>query len=208
MTKPVRAWVRLNSTRRLDLLNPTPLDFELADIAEGEAHTFRWGGSSVWDWPMSDAQHSLLTLAIQRMEHSSELSPALALANLVHDASEGLGIRWDPIAPVKPFIGDGFMALDQNIQRVIHIRLGLPTVLPITWKAIIKSADRRAAASEAVHIAGWTRDEVRTALKIRLKPLETDPLVRIYGGVPWEPWPMRVAEARFLAELERLHALV
>ena len=199
-----RAWVLLKSKRRFDLLNPTPLDWELSDLAEGEARTFRWGGSSVWDWPLSDAQHSLLTLEIHRQSAANGLSPALELANLVHDGSEALGVRWDPITPVKPFLGEGFHAMDRAIQRAIHIRLGLPADLPPDWKKAIKDSDRRAAASEALHIAGWSPEEIRATLKIRLAPLKEDPLARRYGGTPWEPWPMRVAEERFLAELLRL----
>ncbi len=199
-----RAWVLLKSKRRFDLLHPTPFDWELSDLAEGEARTFRWGGSSVWDWPLSVAQHSLLTLEIQRMQAPNGLTPALEIANLVHDGSETLGVRWDPITPVKPFLGDGFHRLDKAIQEAIHIRLGVPVTLPTDWKKAIKLADRRAAASEALHIAGWSRDEIRSSLKIRLIPLEQDPLHRRYGGTPWEPWPMRVAEERFLSELEKL----
>ncbi len=199
-----RAWVLLKSKRRFDLLNPTPLDWELSDLAEGEARTFRWGGSSVWEWPLSDAQHSLLTLEIHRANAPNGLSTLLELANLVHDGSEALGVRWDPITPVKPFLGEGFHKMDVAIQRVIHLRLGLPTVLPADWKSAIKLADRRAAASEALHIAGWSREEIRSTLKIKLLPLTDDPLARRYGGTPWEPWPMRVAEERFLTELERL----
>lgn len=199
-----RAWVLLRSKRRFDLLNPTPLDWELSDLAEGEARTFRWGGSSVWDWPLSVAQHSLLTLEIHRAAAPTGLSPALELANLVHDGAEALGVRWDPITPVKPFLGEGFHAMDRAIQRAIHLRLGLPPDLPVEWKKAIKDADRRAAAAEALHVAGWSSQEIRTTLKIRLAPLVDDPLVRRYGGTPWEPWPMRLAEERFLTELERL----
>jgi hypothetical protein len=198
-----RAWVLLKSGRRFDLLNPTPFDWELSDLAEGEARTFRWGGSSLWEWPLSDAQHSLSTLAIHR-QLRRELDPAIALANLVHDGSEGLGVRWDPITSVKPFLGEGFHRMDRDIQRAIHIRLGLPPDLPDEWKKEIKLADRRAAASEALHVAGWGREDIRSALKIRLAPLDIDPLQQRYGGRPWEPWPMRVAEERFLSELEIL----
>lgn len=203
-----RAWVLLRSKRRFDLLNPTPFDWELSDLAEGEARTFRWGGSSAWDWPLSVAQHSLLTLEIHRAAAPNGLAAALELANLVHDGSEALGVRWDPITPVKPFLGEGFHRMDRAIQRAIHIRLGLPAELPVEWKKAIKDADRRAAASEALHVAGWSRDEIRSTLKIRLSPLESDPLVRRYGGTPWEPWPIRVAEERFLGEVERLHRRV
>lgn len=114
------------------------------------------------------------------------------------------GGRWAPITPVKPFLGEVFHRMDRAIQTAIHVRLGLAGDLPVEWKRAIKAADRRAAASEALHVAGWSRTEIRSTLKIRLSPLDSDPLVRRYGGTAWEPWPIRVAEERFLTELERL----
>lgn len=105
------------------------------------------------------------------------------------------------------FIWKGFLKAG-HIQRAIHIRLGLPAEIPVEWKKAIKDVDRRAAASEALHVAGWSRDEIRSTLKIRLAPLEADPLARRYGGTPWEPWPIRVAEVRFLDEVERLYRRV
>lgn len=200
-----RAWVLLRSGRRFNLLDPTPFDWEIADLAEGAARTFRWGGSSTWDWPLSVAQHSLLTLEIHRGDHGPLPAP-LALANLLHDGSEVLGVRWDPITPLKPILGEGFHSMDRAIQQAIHLRLGLPAQIPALWKKAIKAADRRAAASEALHVAGWSPAEIRSALKIRLSPLTEDPLARRFGATPWEPWPIRVAEARFLAELESLLA--
>ena len=83
-----RAWVLLRSKRRLDLLNPTPFDWELSDLAEGEARTFRWGGSSVWEWPLSVAQHSLRALEIHRAAAPNGLAAGLALANLGHAGAE------------------------------------------------------------------------------------------------------------------------
>ncbi len=199
-----RAWVRLASGRRIDLLNPSPLDFEDEDIAIGLSRTPRWGGHSVWEWPMSVAQHSILVLEIMRAR-GRPLADRLQLAALLHDASEGL-MAFDPISPVKPFLGDGYKALDARLQAVIHVRYGLPAQLPADWIAPIKDADRASAAAEARHVAGWTLQEIRQALGITARPPAGDPLVSRYGGVPWEPWPARVAAERFLAALAALRA--
>mgnify|MGYP001084416194 FL=1 len=198
-----RAWVRLASGRRIDLLNPSPLDFEDEDLAIGLSRTPRWGGHSVWEWPMSVAQHSLLVLEIAKAEHRQGLSERLQLAALLHDASEGL-MAFDPISPVKPFLGDGYRFLDTRLQTIVHLRYGLPAQLPADWTALIKNADRAAAAAEARHVAGWTPKEIRQALGITSRAPKTDPLVRRYGGTPWEPWPARVAAERFCAALAAL----
>ncbi|HEX6978238.1 MAG TPA: phosphohydrolase [Alphaproteobacteria bacterium] len=198
-----RAWVRLASGRRIDLLNPSPLDFEDEDLAIGLSRTPRWGGHSVWEWPMSVAQHSLLVLEIAKAGHRQGLSERLQLAALLHDASEGL-MAFDPISPVKPFLGNGYRSLDGRLQAVVHLRYGLPAQLPADWTALIKNADRAAAAAEARHVAGWTPKEIRQALGITSRAPSADPLVRRYGGTPWEPWPARVAAERFCAALTAL----
>jgi 5'-deoxynucleotidase YfbR-like HD superfamily hydrolase len=199
-----RAWVRLASGRRIDLLNPSPLDFEDEDIALGLSRTPRWGGHSVWEWPMSVAQHSILVLEIMR-GRGRPLADRLQLAALLHDASEGL-MAFDPISPVKPFLGDGYKALDARLQAAIHLRYGLPAQLPADWITPIKDADRASAAAEARHVAGWSLQEIRQALGITARPPAGDPLVARYGGVAWEPWPARLAAERFLAALAALRA--
>jgi 5'-deoxynucleotidase YfbR-like HD superfamily hydrolase len=200
---PTRAWVRLASGRRIDLLNPSPLDFEDEDIAIGLSRTPRWGGHSVWEWPMSVAQHSILVLEIARTKSRRDLARQLRLAALLHDASEGL-MAFDPISPVKPFLGAGYKALDARLQAVIHIRYGLPAALPADWTALIKDADKASAAAEARHVAGWTLREIRQALGITARPPAEDPLGGIYGGKSWEPWPARLAAERFQAVLASL----
>ncbi|MFD2265504.1 phosphohydrolase [Lacibacterium aquatile] len=202
--KPPRAWVRLPSGRRLNLLDPTPLDFEPSDLALGSARTFRWGGHSIWPWPLSVAQHAMSVLAIGRQQLGDKMTPKLALAFLLHDASECLGVCFDPISPLKPFLGPGYAALDKALQGVVHTRFGLPSVLPDAWKKPIKKADRLAAAAEAVFVAGWSEQECREALQIKLPLLEEDPLQERFGMRPWEPWTPAVAAERFAAELEGL----
>jgi uncharacterized protein len=197
-----RAWVRLPSGRRLDLLNPTPFDWTDEDLAIGLARTFRWGGHSVWPHPLSVAQHSLMVLAIRRNASTTGLSDATARRELLHDADEGL-LGFDPISPLKPFLGSGYAALAERLQAVIANRYALPA-----WtrddKKTHKLADRIAAASEAIHVAGWTAVEVRRTLGIKDPALAADPLAAGYGGAPWEPWPADAAAERFLAALRRL----
>lgn len=197
-----RAWVRLPSGRRIDLRDPTFADVDDADLALGLARTFRWGGHSVWPLPMSVAQHSLLVLQIRRSQ--APLDPDAQLRELLHDAEEGL-LGFDPISPLKPLLGDGFLALLEQLQRVLFARYGISWWTQVE-KAQHKKADILAAASEAIHVAGWSREEVRTVLNIQETPLTEDPLVAVYGGVPWEPWSTDLANARFLQELHKILA--
>jgi hypothetical protein len=196
-----RAWVRLPSGKRLDLLNPTPLDWEDEDLAIGLARTYRWGGHSAWPLPLSVAQHSLLVLALHRLDSPAD-DPQAELRELLHDADEGL-LGFDCISVVKPFLGEGFQRLTSHLQNAVFLRYGL-----VDWtgeqKRRHKKADRLAAASEAVHVVGWTKLEVRHTLRIPHEPLTFDPLAKIYDAVPWEPWPPGLAATRFIAELSRL----
>jgi uncharacterized protein len=204
MNQTTRAWVRMPSGRRLDLLDPTPFDWDDADLALGLARTYRWGGHSAWDLPLSVAQHSITVMLLRRSQSSAPPSPITELRELLHDAEEGL-MGFDAISVIKPFLGEGFQELAQRLETAIFLRYGIPA-----WTekehALHKRADRLAAASEAVHVAGWTHEEVRHTLKIAATPLDTDPLVALYGGPAWEPWPPALAAERFLAQLNRLKA--
>lgn len=197
----MRAWVRMPSGRRLDLLDPTPFDWDDADLALGLARTYRWGGHSAWPLPLSVAQHSISVMLLRRAA-SPGLSPLDELRELLHDAEEGL-LGFDAISVIKPFLGDAFRALTRRLEQVVFVRYGLPAWSEQAYAAH-KRADRLAAASEAVHVAGWSVDEVRRTLKIRAGVLAEDPLAVHYDCTPWEPWPPQLACERFLAELERL----
>ena len=197
-----RAWVRLPSGRRLDLLAPTPFDWTDEDLAIGLARTFRWGGHSVWPGaPLSVAQHSLAVLALRR---AAKPAPGRAEARreLLHDGEEGL-TNFDCISPLKPFLGPGFLALQERLAGVIATRYALPA-----WDAESKKLHKRIdiamAAAEAVHVAGWSVAEVKATLGIRARVMEADPLAAIHGGEAWRPWPPELAAERFLAELRRL----
>ncbi|MBP0466983.1 hypothetical protein J5Y09_23850 [Roseomonas sp. PWR1] len=199
-----RAWVRLPSGRRLDLLSPTPFDWTDADLATGLARTFRWGGHSAWPEPLSVAQHSLTVLALRRSRTRHRLTPAQELRELLHDADEGL-INFDCISPLKPFLGPAFAELQARLSAVIAARYRLPA-WTVEEKRAHKAVDVAVAAAEAVHVVGWTAQEVRETLGIRATPMEKDPLQVRYGEPPWKPWLPDAAAARFLEELTALAA--
>ena len=198
-----RAWVRLPSGRRLDLLSPTPFDWTDEDLALGLARTYRWGGHSIWPGaPLSVAQHSLAVLALRRERARGPLSRAEERRELLHDAEEGL-INFDCISPLKPFLGPGFAELQQRLWEAVARRYALPAWTP-EGKRAHKACDVALAAAEAVHVAGWTAEEVRHTLGIKAALLVRDPLAVAYAEQPWRPWAPEVAAERFLAELRRL----
>ncbi len=201
-----RAWVRLPSGRRLDLLSPTPFDWTDEDLALGLARTYRWGGHSVWPGaPLSVAQHSLAVLALRRRRAKGPLTHAEERRELLHDAEEGL-INFDCISPLKPFLGPAFAELQARLWEAVAQRYALPA-WTATTKAAHKTCDIAMAAAEAVHVAGWTPGEVRETLGIKAALLAQDPLAVPYGATPWQPWPPDVAAQRFLAELQRLSSV-
>ena len=154
--KQPRAWQRMLSGRRLDLLDPTPVDIEIQDIAHGLAFVARWNGQTLGDWPYSVAEHSLLVEAlVGRIEPA--LSPRWRLAALLHDVFEY--VIGDMISPVKAAVGPGYGALDQRLTAAVHLRFGLPATLPAPIKKLIKRADTLSAWLEATQIAGFSRPE-------------------------------------------------
>jgi len=202
-TKPgARAWVRQPSGKHLDLINPQPTGFDDMDLALGLARTFRWGGHSIWPRPLTVAQHSLIVLHLRLQ--SEELSPRVQLLELLHDAEEGL-VGFDPISPLKPILGLPFQFMMSRLQQTVLDRYMVGTWVGDEYEKH-KQADVLAAASEAVHIAGWSPAEVRDVLGIEVKPIKQDPLVAIYGGTPWEPWSVDIACKRFLEKLRDLYA--
>src|SRR6185437_8282508 len=194
-----RAWILLPSGRRLDLLSPDPLAWTDRDLAIGLSRTYRWAGYSAWDLPLSVAQHSLTVLALCEAAPGPRLTPAEALRELLHDAVEALMGGWDPITPLKPHLGDGFTRLVERLQEAVDTRYALPSWTNESYVRH-KQADRLAAASEAHHVAGWSRSAMREHLGIILEPVTHDPLRRA-GRPDWEPWPPRIAEERSLGAL-------
>lgn len=154
--KQPRAWQRMLSGRRLDLLDPTPMDIEIEDIAHGLAFVARWNGQTMGDFAYSVAEHSLLVEGLfSRMEGSPD--PKWQMAALLHDAPEY--VIGDMISPVKAAVGAGYGALDDRLTAAIHLRFGLPTTIPQTIKRKIKKADKISAWMEATQIAGFSEAE-------------------------------------------------
>ncbi len=154
--KPPRAWQRMLSGRRLDLLDPTPMDIEIEDIAHGLAFVARWNGQTRGDYAYSVAEHSILVTDIHaRLAPDAQVK--WRLAALLHDAPEY--VIGDMISPVKAAVGPGYGALDDRLAAAIHLRFGLPGVLPKTVKATIKRADKTSAWLEATQLAGFTEGE-------------------------------------------------
>ncbi|MGI3164154.1 hypothetical protein [Pseudooceanicola sp. 200-1SW] len=154
--KPPRAWQRMLSGRRLDLLDPTPMDIEVEDIAHGLAFVARWNGQTKGDFAYSVAEHSLLVEALFRRLWPSA-KPAELLTALLHDAPEY--VIGDMISPVKAAVGPDYGQLDARLTAAIHIRFGLPAATPVRLKQRIKKADKISAWMEATQIAGFTEAE-------------------------------------------------
>jgi len=201
-----RAWVRLPSGRRLDLINPDPGAWLDSDLALRLARTYRWGGESSWPLPLSVAQHSLLVLALRGLWSDTPLPASDALLELLHDAEEGF-LGFDCISPLKDVLGLSFRAVSSRLMAAVSERYELRAWSPAAH-AVHKRADSVAAASEAVHCIGWAAHEVRDVLGIVHPVLDVDPLAEIYGCRPWEPWAADVAAERFLDALESLRAAV
>ncbi|CEJ10056.1 hypothetical protein BN1110_00327 [bacterium YEK0313] len=154
-TKP-RAWQRMLSGRRLDLLDPSPFDVEIEDIAHGLARIARWNGQTTGRHIFSVAQHSVLVAEIAaRLEPG--LAPRWHLAVLLHDAPEY--VIGDMISPFKSMIGGDYRAVEARLMAAIHIRFGLPAEPPAEITALTKRADKISAFLEATQLAGFSLEE-------------------------------------------------
>ena len=150
-----RAWQRMLSGRRLDLLNPSPLDIELSDIAHGLARVARWNGQTNGEHAFSVAQHSLIVEAIFRRQNRCNADECLIA--LLHDAPEY--VIGDMISPFKAVVGGGYKTVEKRLETAVHLRFGLPPSTPATLKAKIKKADQVAAFFEATELAGFSHAE-------------------------------------------------
>ena len=192
-----RVWQRMLSGRRLDLIDPSPLDIEIADIAHGLARVARWNGQTSGAHIFSVAQHTLLVEAVMRA-HMPRIDEKLRLAALLHDAPEY--VIGDMISPFKAVLGGDYKVVEQRLLSAIHIRFGLPAVLSANVTAQIKNADRGAAYLEATMLAGFSEAEAK----------------RLFGrdpGLPESarddyltPWSAAKAEKRFLGRFKSLQA--
>jgi 5'-deoxynucleotidase YfbR-like HD superfamily hydrolase len=179
------------SGRRLDLLDPSPLDVEIDDIAHGLARVARWNGQTIGEHAFSVAQHCVVVEdLLRRMKPGIETR--WRLAALLHDASEY--VIGDMISPFKAALGFDYHTFEERLEGAIHIRFGLPPKLPAEVKALIKSADRVSAAFEAVDLAGFSLEEALT----------------LWGRPPkiarpkLDPWSPSEAQARYLERFDRL----
>ena len=191
-----RAWQRMLSGRRLDLLDPSPLDVEIEDIAHGLARVARWNGQTSGAHIFSVAQHTLLVEAIARTR-APRLGRPARLAIVLHDAPEY--VIGDMISPFKAVIGDAYKGVEARLLAAIHLRFGLPIKRPDEIERLLKIADRAAAYLEATRLAGFSHREARRFFgpPPKLPPaMERDYLT---------PWPAGTAERRFL---ERVAALL
>jgi 5'-deoxynucleotidase YfbR-like HD superfamily hydrolase len=192
-----RAWQRMLSGRRLDLLNPSPLDIEIEDIAHGLARVARWNGQTVGDHAFSVAEHCLLVETI-----AGALSPGLnrryRLAALIHDAPEY--VIGDLISPFKAALSLDYKSFEARLLAAIHIRFGLPAELPAEVSTLIKRADKIAAYYEATALAGFSVEEGRRYFgqPRGLKPQLVAKLTRL------TPLPAADSEAKFLKRFNEL----
>src|SRR6201996_8877149 len=153
-----RVWQRMLSGRRLDLIDPSPLDIEIADIAHGLARVGSWNGQTSGAHIFSVAQPTLLVEAVMRMQNP-RIDPRLRLAALLHDAPEY--VIGDMISPFKAVLGGDYKAVEKRLLSAIHIRFGLPAVLADAITQAIKAADRGAAYLEATELAGFAQAEAQ-----------------------------------------------
>jgi uncharacterized protein len=182
------------SGRRLDLLDPSPLDIEVEDIAHGLARVARWNGQTAGAHIFSVAQHSLL---VETIAHAhARLDRPHRLAALLHDAPEY--VIGDMISPFKAIIGTGYKSVENRLLAAIHLRFGLPAVLPAPLTARIKSADRGAAYFEATRLAGFSAAEAKKFFG--RPPKLTTVIERDY----LTPWPAEIAERRYLERFAKL----
>lgn len=192
---PERAWQRMLSGRRLDLLDPSPLDIEIADIAHGLARVARWNGQTHGAHIFSVAQHTLLVEAVMR-EHTPRVDARVRLAALLHDAPEY--VVGDMISPFKAVIGGSYKAVEKRLLAAIHIRFGLPATLPAEIERQIKAADMGAAYLEATHLAGFAETEAK-------RLFGRDPKLPAITEKDYvTPWSAGRAEKQFLARFKVL----
>ncbi len=186
-----RAWQRMLSGRRLDLLDPSALDIEIEDIAHGLSRLARWNGQTSGKWAFSVAQHCLLVdEVVGRLGNG--IVPSWSLAALLHDAAEY--VIGDLISPFKAVVGIDYRAFETGLLRAIHLRFGLPATMPERAAKLIKRADRIAAYYEATRLAGFSQ---RDALKYIGRPGRV-------AGIELAPWPPGIAKSRYLARFRAL----
>ncbi|CAD7027231.1 HD family hydrolase [Pseudorhizobium halotolerans] len=193
-TRSPRAWQRMLSGRRLDLLDPSPLDVEISDIAHGLARVARWNGQTRGDHAFSVAQHCLVVEEVFRRCTDSDCQ-SLMMA-LLHDAPEY--VIGDMISPFKSVVGGGYKTVEHRLEAAIHLRFGLPAHPGQELKTQIKKADTVAAFFEATELAGFSVEEARKFFG-QPRGITRDMLML-------EPMPALEAQSRFLKRFAELDA--
>lgn len=192
---PPRAWQRMLSGRRLDLLDPSPLDVEIVDIAHGLARVARWNGQTRGDHAFSVAQHSLVVEAVFAAAQPAA-SPEERLVALLHDAPEY--VIGDMISPFKAVVGGGYKLVEKRLQRAIHLRFSLPPDPTAKLLKAVKRADQVAAWFEATQLAGFSEPE---AAKFFGRPRGIEA-----STLPVEPQPASVVQAAFIKRFEMIES--
>ncbi len=157
-----RAWQRMLSGRKLDILSPSPFDIEIEDIALGLSRVSRWNGQTTGKYPYSVAQHSILVEELFNIEYP-ELDKKWNLAALLHDAPEY--VIGDLITPFKYALNNSYRFVEDNLIKAIYLRFGLPALLPRDIESKIKKIDKSLAWFEAVDIAGYNEKEASKIIK-------------------------------------------
>jgi 5'-deoxynucleotidase YfbR-like HD superfamily hydrolase len=191
--KSARAWQRMLSGRRLDLIDPSPLDIEISDIAHGLARVARWNGQTKGAEIFSVAQHCLLVEALVGALEPRATQSARLVA-LLHDGPEY--VIGDMISPFKAVIGGDYKNVEMRLLAAIHIRFGLPPQTPADVGLLVKNADRAAAWFEATILAGFSIAEAQTIFgrpKVALKGVE-DHLEPMRPAMAQEKFLRRFAE--------------
>ena len=187
------------SGRRLDILDPSPVDVELSDIAHGLARVARWNGQTIGDYPFSVAQHSVLVLELFRAAHP-DAGPAAQLQALLHDAPEY--VMGDIISPFKAAMGGNYKDVENRLLSAIYLRFSLPATMPAALNRQVKKADQEAAFFEATHLAGFDPEEARKLFGEPGQPAfdveAFDRLIR--------PWPTHQAHSRFIETFQDITA--
>lgn len=193
MTKQVRAWQRMLSGRRLDLLDPSPLDIEIEDIAHGLARVARWNGQTKGAHAFSVAQHCVVVERLAVELSPSGLTREARLMALLHDGPEY--VVGDLISPFKAAVGISYKSLELKLMAAIHLRFGLPPKPPAALEKLFKRADLLSAYHEATQLAGFEVDEAK---KIFGAPPATHKTPRL------TPLPTAEAQALFLERFRKL----
>jgi 5'-deoxynucleotidase YfbR-like HD superfamily hydrolase len=197
MARTERAWQRMLSGRRLDLLDPSPVDVELTDIAHGLARVARWNGQTKGDYPFSVAQHSILVLELFRAT-TPDADVRSQLYALLHDAPEY--VMGDIISPFKAAMGGNYKEVENRLLGAICLHFGLNAAPTVALARQIKKADKEAAYHEAVQLAGFEVEEARKFFgEPGMAAFEIERFEQLI-----RPWPTGEAYDRFVDAVDML----